>query len=161
MTGDMKKKLKNCFFKKCQFLHFLLKLKVKNCFLKKQLFSILIISLMIFDLQKRTIPQNKALNILFWPYFIHFTARMGIWWAMKPRKCPVFCSSDFSLTDKVICIFRRTLFFVYFHVLRVYFNMPAHHFRLHTQKNTKTQKTEKEEVRNPKQWLGIDKVTIT
>ena len=90
MTGDMMKKLKNCFFKKCQFLHFLLKLKVKNCFLKKQLFSILVISLVIFDLQKRTISQIKALKILFWPYFIHFTARMDIWWAMKLRKCPVF-----------------------------------------------------------------------
>ena len=76
ITGDMIKKLKNCFFKKCQFLHFLLKLKVKNCFLKKQLFSILIISLVIFDLQKRTIPQIKALKILFWPYLIHFTARI-------------------------------------------------------------------------------------
>ena len=96
ITGDMIKKRKNCFFKKCQFLHFLLKLKVKNCFLKKQLFSILIISLVTFDLQKRTIPQIKALNILFWPYFIHFTARMGIWWAMKLRKCPVFFSPDFT-----------------------------------------------------------------
>ena len=96
MTGDMKKKLKNCFFKKCQFLHFLLKLKVKNCFLKKQLFSILIISLVIFDLQKCTIPQIKALNILFWLCFIHFTARMDIWWAMKLRKCAVFFSSDFT-----------------------------------------------------------------
>ena len=90
ITGDMIKKLKNCFFKKCQFLHFLLKLKVKNCFLKKQLFSILIISLVIFDLQKCTIPQIKALNILFWLCFIHFTARMDIWWAMKLRKCAVF-----------------------------------------------------------------------
>ena len=95
ITGDMIKKLKNCFFKKCQFLHFLLKLKVKNCFLKKQLFSILIISLVIFDLQKCTIPQIKALNILFWLSFIHFTARMDIWWAMKLRKCAVFFSSDF------------------------------------------------------------------
>ena len=100
MTGDMKKKLKNCFFKKCQFLHFLLKLKVKNCFLKKQLFSILIISLVIFDLQKRTIPQIKALKILFWPYFIHFTARMDIWWAMKLRKCPVF----FPQTLEWLCL---------------------------------------------------------
>ena len=98
MTEDMMKKLKNCFFKKCQFLHFLLKLKVKKCFLKKQLFSILIISLVIFDLQKRTIPQIKALNILFWPYFIHFIARMDIWWAMKPRKCPVFFAPDFIIT---------------------------------------------------------------
>ena len=103
ITGDMIKKLKNCFFKKCQFLHFLLKLKVKNCFLKKQLFSILIISLVIFDLQKCTIPQIKALNILFWLCFIHFTARMDIWWAMKLRKCAVFFSSDFTLNFHWSC----------------------------------------------------------
>ena len=101
ITGDMIKKLKNCFFKKCQFLHFLLKLKVKNCFLKKQLFSILIISPSIFELEKRTIPQIKALNILFWPYFIHFIARMDIWWAMKPRKCPVFFAPDFMDSHQI------------------------------------------------------------
>ena len=95
ITGDMIKKLKNCFFKKCLFLHFLLKLKVKTVFWIKQLFSILIISPVIFELQKRTIPQIKAWNILFWPYFIHFIARMGIWWAMKSRKCPVFFAPDF------------------------------------------------------------------
>ena len=108
ITEDMIKKLKNCFFKKCQFLHFLLKLKVKNCFLKKQLFCILIISLVIFDLQKRTIPQIKALNILFWPYFIHFIARMDIWWAMKPRKCPVFFAPDFIFM-MVLCTSDLTL----------------------------------------------------
>ena len=90
MTGDMIKILKSCFFKK-QFFTFNFSKKCKNWhFLKKQFFSFLIISPVIFDLQKRTIPQIKALNILFWPYFIHFIARMGIWWAMKPRKCPVF-----------------------------------------------------------------------
>ena len=95
MTRDMIKILKSCFFKK-QFFTFNFSKKCKNWhFLKKQFFSFLIISPVIFDLQKRTIPQIKALNILFWPYFIHFIARMDIWWAMKPRKCPVFCSSDF------------------------------------------------------------------
>jgi len=74
----MIKKLKNCFFKKCQFLHFLLKLKVKNCFLKKQLFSILIISLVVFELEKRTIPQIKAEDILLGPLFINFSSRMDI-----------------------------------------------------------------------------------
>ena len=76
-------------------------------FLKNQLFSILIISLVIFDLQKHTIPQIKAWNILFWPYFIHFTARMGIWWAMKPRKCAVFCSTDF--TCKVLGYYNKNI----------------------------------------------------
>ena len=96
ITRDMIKILKSCFFKK-QFFTFNFSKKCKNWhFLKKQFFRFLIISPVIFDLQKRTIPQIKAWNILFWPYFIHFTTRMGIWWAMKPRKCPVFCSSDFS-----------------------------------------------------------------
>ena len=95
MTGDMIKILKSCFFKK-QFFTFNFSKKCKNWhFLKKQFFSFLIISPVIFDLQKRTIPQIKALNILFWPYFIHFIARMDIWWAMKPRKCPVFFAPDF------------------------------------------------------------------
>ena len=98
MTGDMIKILKSCFFKK-QFFTFNFSKKCKNWhFLKKQFFSFLIISPVIFDLQKRTIPQIKALNILFWPYFIHFIARMDIWWAMKPRKCPVFFSPDFIIT---------------------------------------------------------------
>ena len=96
MTGDMTKILKSCFFKK-QFFTFNFSKKCKNWhFLKKQFFSFLIISPVIFDLQKRTIPQIKALNILFWPYFIHFIARMDIWWAMKPRMCPGFFSSDFT-----------------------------------------------------------------
>ena len=96
ITRDMIKILKSCFFKK-QFFTFNFSKKCKNWhFLKKQFFSFLIISPVIFDLQKRTIPQIKALNILFWPYFIHFIARMDIWWAMKPRKCPVFFSPDFK-----------------------------------------------------------------
>ena len=71
--------------------------KCKNWhFLKKWFFSFLIISQVIFDLQKRTIPQIEALNISFWPCLMHFTTRMDIWWAMKQRKCLVFSSSDFT-----------------------------------------------------------------
>ena len=96
ITRDMIKILKSCFFKK-QFFTFNFSKKCKNWhFLKKQFFSFLIISPVIFDLQKCTIPHIKALTIQFWPYFIHFIARMGIWWAMKPRKCPVFFSPDFT-----------------------------------------------------------------
>ena len=94
----MIKKLKNCFFKQ-QFFTFNFNKKCKNWhFLKKQFFSFLIISQVIFDLQKRTIPQIEALNILFWPCFMHFTTRMDIWWAMKQTKCLVFSSSDFRYT---------------------------------------------------------------
>ena len=68
----MIKKLKNSFFKKCQFLHFLQKLKVKNCFLKKQPFSILIISLVTIELNECTIPQIKGKNISFGPYAVNW-----------------------------------------------------------------------------------------
>ena len=107
MTGDMIKKLKNCFFKKCQFLHFLLKLKVKNCFLKKQPFSILIISLVIFNLQKHTIHQNKAKDIGFRPNFLTFIATINIHWNRKLWSCLVFYSDfmsffqSFSQTEKL------------------------------------------------------------
>ena len=113
MTGDMIKILKSCFFKK-QFFTFNFSKKCKNWhFLKKQFFSFLIISPLIFDLQKRTIPQHKALNILFWSYFIHFTARMGIWWTMKPRKCAVFCSSDFNRFINVALLCKGNSLVVY------------------------------------------------
>ena len=114
MTGDMIKILKSCFFKK-QFFTFNFSKKCKNWhFLKKQFFSFLIISPVIFDLQKRTIPQIKALNILFWPYFIHFIARMNIWWAMKPRKCPVFFAPDFST-----CLISRLIKISVYPLIRV------------------------------------------
>ena len=96
ITRDMIKILKSSFFKK-QFFTINFSKKCKNWhFLKKTVFQVLIISLVIFDLEKSAIPQIKALNILFWPCFIHFTARINIWWATKPRKCAVFCSSDFT-----------------------------------------------------------------
>jgi len=39
MTGDMKKKLKNCFFKKCQFLHFFAESESEKLFFEKTAFQ--------------------------------------------------------------------------------------------------------------------------
>ena len=52
-----------------------------------------IISLVIFGLQRLTLPQIRALEILFWPYFIIFSPQINICWAIMSRKCiGVFCS---------------------------------------------------------------------
>ena len=47
-------------------------------FVKNQIFIFLIISLVIFDLQESTLPQNEAKDILFGPYFLLFLARINI-----------------------------------------------------------------------------------
>ena len=53
------------FFQKMSFFAFFAEIESEKMFFEKTAFSILIISLVIFDLQKCTIPQIKALNILF------------------------------------------------------------------------------------------------
>ena len=59
-------------------------------FFEKSIFQFFIISRVIFDLQRRTIPQINHLNILFWPFELTFVGRMDIWGDRKQRKCPVF-----------------------------------------------------------------------
>ena len=62
-------------------------MNTKNCkiwhFLKYQFFRFFIISVIIFDLQECTIPQIKAKEILFWPYFVRFLAKINISWDRK------------------------------------------------------------------------------
>ena len=83
----MIKKLENCFFKKHVITTWFDK-KWKNWhFLKKQFSSFLIISPVILDLQKRTIPQIKAKNISFWPYSIKLLAKINIFWNRKQWIC--------------------------------------------------------------------------
>ena len=48
------------------------------------------ISLIIFDLQRRTIPQIKALDISLWPYVIIFSARIHICKSIKSRIWALF-----------------------------------------------------------------------
>ena len=92
----MIKKLENCFFKKHVITTWFDK-KWKNWhFLKKQFSSFLIISPVLFDLQKRAIPQNKAWNILFWPYLMIFSNLMNIFWTMLTQSCAVFFYPDFT-----------------------------------------------------------------
>ena len=83
MTGDMIKNVKTVIFKKCHILHFC-SINENPCFF------FFIISLVIFGLQRRTLHQIKALEILFWPYVIIFSPRINICWAMKLRICAFF-----------------------------------------------------------------------
>ena len=59
----------------------------KNCkiwhFLKNLFFSFLIITLVLYDIQKPTIPQIKAKDIWFVPNLISFLARINIFWDKK------------------------------------------------------------------------------
>ena len=64
-------------------------------FLEKHFFSFLIITLVIYDLQKPTIPQIKAKDISFGPYFISFVTRINIFWDRKLWSCLIFFDSDF------------------------------------------------------------------
>ena len=83
MTRDMITKLKNferIFFKRIANL----------TFSEKSNFQILIISQIIFDLQKYTIPQTKAKDILFWPYFVRFLATINTSWDRKQWSCLIF-----------------------------------------------------------------------
>ena len=62
----------------------------KLTFFEKSTFQFFIITRVVFDLKRRTIPQIKHLNILFWPYLLIFRARSVIWWDTKWKKCLVF-----------------------------------------------------------------------
>ena len=83
MTGDMIKNVKTVIFKKCHILHFC-SINENPCFF------FFIISLVIFGLQRRTLHQIKALEILFWPYFIIFSLTINICWATMSRSCISF-----------------------------------------------------------------------
>ena len=90
MTRDMIKKKKQGFsfmLQKCKIWHFL----------KITVLTFFIISPVIFGLQRCTLSQIKALEILFWPCFIIFSPRINICWAIMSRSCqrffyPVFMS---------------------------------------------------------------------
>ena len=90
MTRDMIKKKKQGFSKNVNLCYKIArKCKIWH-FLKITVFTFFIISLVIFGLQRPTLPQIKALEILFWPCFIIFSSKINIYWAIKSRKCIVF-----------------------------------------------------------------------
>ena len=95
MTRDMIKKKKQGFsfmLQKCKIWHFL----------KITVLTFFIISPVIFGLQRCTLSQIKALEILFWPCFIIFSPRINICWAIMSRSCQRFFDSPFrSSTNKV------------------------------------------------------------
>ena len=83
MTRDMIKKKKQGFsfmLQKCKIWHFL----------KITVLTFFIISPVIFGLQRCTLSQIKALEILFWPCFIIFSPRINICWAIMSRSCIIF-----------------------------------------------------------------------
>ena len=77
--------------------------------------TFLAISLAIFELHRRTISHFNPLNISFWPLFITFSARINIFWDMKPNVCLVFFSSDFSY---------RRIYVLFFQLWRLVFLEP-------------------------------------
>ena len=85
MTRDMIKKKKQGFSKNVNLCYKIArKCKIWH-FLKITVFTFFIISLVIFGLQRPTLPQIKALEILFWPCFIIFSSRINICWAIMSR----------------------------------------------------------------------------
>ena len=91
ITRDMIKKKKQGFsfmLQKCKIWHFL----------KITVLTFFIISPVIFGLQRCTLPQIKALEILFWPWFIIFSPRINICWAIMSRSCQRFFDSPFMYT---------------------------------------------------------------
>ena len=108
MTGDMIKNVKTVIFKKCHILHFC-SINENPCFF------FFIISLVIFGLQRRTLHQIKALEILFWPYVIIFSPRINICWAITSRSCIIcFWSCANSFCPKFLYSLDLTTFFLFF-----------------------------------------------
>ena len=92
MTRDMIKKKKQGFsfmLQKCKIWHFL----------KITVLTFFIISPVIFGLQRCTLSQIKALEILFWPCFIIFSPRINICWAIMSRSCQRFFDSPFIVSN--------------------------------------------------------------
>ena len=105
MTRDMIKKKKQGFsfmLQKCKIWHFL----------KITVLTFFIISPVIFGLQKCTLSQIKALEILFWPCFIIFSPRINICWAIMSRSCIIF----FYLVLKVA----QTVFVPHFDIATIW-----------------------------------------
>ena len=88
VTRDMIKNQKIDFlknFKFCNFLHFFL----------ANFFMLVTISLVIFNLQKCAIPQIKAKDILFWPYFLRFLPTINNFSDRKQRSCLILFNLNF------------------------------------------------------------------
>ena len=90
---------KKWIFKNCQVWRFLVFLFHKWKNLTNQCFYFLIISLVIFYLQKRTIHQIKAQDISFWPCVIIFSLRINICWAIMSRSCAIFFVQTLALNE--------------------------------------------------------------
>ena len=69
--------------------YFIYKLQIWH-FLKSQILSFFIIFLVTFDVQECIVPQFKAKDILFGPYFLRFLARVDVLWERKCWSCLFF-----------------------------------------------------------------------
>ena len=69
-------------------------------FLKITVLTFFIISLVIFGLQRRTLSQIKALEILFWPCFIIFSLTINICWPIMSRSCIGFFTQSIELRKR-------------------------------------------------------------
>ena len=65
--------------------------------MKIQFYGFFKISLVIFDLQRCTVPHFKALDISLWSFVIIFSAKINIWWTVMFRTCPLF------FTQTLVC----------------------------------------------------------
>ena len=115
----------------CIFLH-------KLTFFENPCFFFFIISLVIFGLQGPILLQIKALEILYWPYFIIFSPRVNICWAIMSRICIIFFTHSLELRKQFlshILIFQRFDQFFSFFYECLHFRQRYWCIRFHTNKN--------------------------
>ena len=87
-------------------------------------FMLVTISLVIFDLQECAIPQIKAKDTLFWPYFLSFLATINNFWDRKQWSCFILFTLNF-INEKncKICNFLKQQIFSFFIISLVIFDL--------------------------------------
>ena len=92
---------KNCFWQKPDFVkinEFSL-LKLKKCKNRKiDTFTVLAISLAMFELQRRTIPHFNPLNKSIWPLGNNFLSRVDCFWVIRQKVCAFFTQTLYTYT---------------------------------------------------------------
>ena len=71
-------------------------------FFENPCFFFFIISLVIFGLQRTTLPQIKALEILYWPSFTIFSPRVNICWAIMRTIHIIFFTQSLELRKQFL-----------------------------------------------------------
>ena len=87
-------------------------------------FMLVTISLVIFDLQECAIPQIKAKDILFWPYFLSFLATINNFSDRKQRSCLILFNLNFiNAKNCKVFIFLKYKIFSFFFISLVIFGL--------------------------------------